>query len=153
VKLSDAIDEALDEAVKAGDVSKSPLAIEADGRKAEINVVDADRIGVRVRAVKVDRGVPVDVAAEAVALPDRARSLQEPVVPLEVDTRIGRAVLRTEPGAIRRREFFDIGLDGSGEIDVQRYRVNDDGDRDRVDWTMTRDQLGRLLDELTTESS
>ena len=65
---------------------------------------------------------------------------------------MGHAVLRTDPNAMRRREFFEVGLHGSGQVEVRRFAVAEDGERRGADWTLSRDQLGRLLDELSGES-
>ena len=138
----DAIDEALDE--REGDKARVSLG----PKHAEIEVGDVDRLGVRVRRVRVSRGAEIDVREAAATLPDRMRTLHEPVIPIEVDGANGRAILRTDPDEMRRREFFEVDVHGSGDIDVKRLKVRDDGERDDIDWTLTREQLGRLLDEI-----
>ncbi len=143
MSLRDRLDEALDRRIgQAGEV-----AIEADGRRAEVAVTDVDRLGVRVRGVKVHRAHDREVQAEAAALPERLRAIPEPLGPVEVDPALGGATLRTKPGALRDREFFEVEVRGTRDVEVRRYRA-EVGDRKPIDWTMTREQLGRLLDQL-----
>ena len=150
MSLHDAMQRALDEAQQEGAEAAGgrKLRASAGGKKAEVHLLDVDRIGVKVRRVRVSRDEALDVAKEAVALPQRARSLPDPVVPIEVDRELGQAILRTDPDQLRRREFFEVDVRAGGDVDVQRFKVSDGGERDRIDWTMTREQLGRLLDEL-----
>ncbi len=70
------------------------------------------------------------------------------MVPIEIDTAHGRAILRTDPDAMRRREFFEVDVQSGGDVDVRRLRVDDDGERGEIDWTLTREQLGRVLAEI-----
>ena len=147
--LSDGLDEALTrQAREGGEFVKL-----GDGAaEAEARVVDSDRIGVRVSRVRVHKGAAVDVAKEAAALPERLRALPERLVPLEIDAAHGSAVLRTATDEMRRREFFEVQVAGGQDLDVRRYRVDEAGQRQGIDWTMTREQLGRLMDELAAES-
>lgn len=120
---------------------------EAGGSRAEVDVVEADRIGVRVRGVRVTRPEPYDVAEEARGLPEKLRSLDEPVIPIEVDPRLGGAVLRTDPDEVREGEYYELGLDGR-RFDLTRKRAEPGKDRENIDWSMTHRQLENLLDEL-----
>ena len=63
------------------------VSIDQDNGSAEVDVADTDRLGVRVRRVRVRREQPVDIQKEADALPDRLRSLPQPVEPVEVSPR------------------------------------------------------------------
>ena len=134
------IDEALDARKDAKTVT-----VEGDGARAEIDVVEVDRLGVRVERVRVVRG-PRDVEAEAAALPERLRTLPDRIAPVEVDPRLGGATLRSKPEEMRDRDFFQVDV-GREDVEVRRYRAGKDG-RTARDWTMTREQLGRLIDEL-----
>jgi hypothetical protein len=159
------MDDALNTQIESGDAAKlaakgcqsagtggEKLTVTSGERRAEVHVIDADRLGVRVRGVRVCRGIAIDVAAEAAALPARTRSIPDPLVQTEVDPGMEYAVLRTDPDQIRHCEFFEVGVYGNGEVDVRRMKVADNGDRERIDWTLSREQLGRLLDELATQS-
>jgi hypothetical protein len=105
-----------------------------------------DRLGVRVRGVRVDRDADQDVTERARVLPDRLRTLPDRVEPVEVAPSLGGAVLRTRPEDLRGGEYFEVEV-GRRSTEVRRVRVVD-GERQPSDFTLTREQLGRLLDEL-----
>jgi len=135
----DPLNKALDDLDGAGTVE-----VDRDGGSAEVDVVDADRIGVRVKGVRVRHDGPVDVEREARALPDRLRSLPDPVEPVEVAPDLGGAILRGDPDSQRR--YFEVDVQPD-RTDIHRRQVGDDGERHEADWSMTRDQLDRLIDE------
>ncbi len=143
--LADGVDEAL--AARQRDGGER-IGLAAGGAEAEARVVDSDRLGVRVGRLRVRKAERFDVAGEVAALPDRLRSLPEKLRAIEVDNRDGRAVLRTRAEEMRKREFFEVQIDGGRDLDVRRFRVDDQGDRRAIDWTMSREQFGRMLDEL-----
>jgi len=142
VSLGRALDDALD--AKGG--GPGAVDIEDGGRKARVEVTDVDRLGVRVRGVRVEREAARDVADEAAALPERLRSLPETLVPTEVDPRLGGATLRTTPSEMHDGEFSQVDV-RPNDVELRRYKVTEGG-REPVDFTMTRPQLRRLLDEL-----
>lgn len=135
----------IDEALDAREGDERTLEVAQGDARAEVDVVDVDRLGVRVERVKVVRGER-DVVKEAEALPDRLRSLPDRLVPVEVDPRLGGGTLRTRPEDMRDRDFFQVDV-GQRDVEVRRYRAGEAGRAPR-DWTMTREQLGRLIDEL-----
>lgn len=140
MSLADAMNKALDG-------GEGLIRAEHSGATAEVDVVAAGPVGVRVRGLKVHRGRDVSIAEAAEQLPEQlARVLPERVVPVEVDAGLGGAVLRTKPGEMRDAEFIEVELRGSRSVEVRRWRV--EGEREPIDWAMTRDQLGRLLDAL-----
>ena len=49
-------------------------------------------------------------------------------------------------------EFFELDVSSDGDTDLKRVRVGPDGERSEGQWTMTRDGLGRLLDDLDPTS-
>lgn len=136
--------ESLDDALDGLKGRSGTIEVDRDAHSAEVDVVEADRIGVRVKGVRVRRDGPLDVAREAEALPDRLRSLSDPVSPVEVEPSLGGARLRGEPD--RDRRYFEVDVQPD-YTDIRRTRVDDQGDRQEADWTMTRDQLDRLIDE------
>ena len=138
------LQEALDTQTSSGVVG-----VECDRGHAEVDVIDADRLGVRIRRVKVTRPKEIDIPAEATTLPQRLRSLPDRVQPIEVAPELGGAIFRTKPGDIRDNEFFEVGITKPGDVEVKRYQARPGDGRIERDWTMTRDQLGRLLDELS----
>lgn len=141
--LGRAIDDALE---KSGGASGT-IGASADGAQAEVDVIETDKLGVRVAGVRVRRAGDHDVEETARELPDRLRALPERVEPVEVSPGLGGAILRTSPDEMQEDEFFEIGVNGPRDIDLKRYKV-EGGERRPADWTMTRRQLGRLLDEL-----
>ena len=145
--MSTPLDDALNELDGPGTV-----ALDRDGGKTEVDVVDADRIGVRVRGVRVHRDRDVDVEREAFALPDRMRSLPDRIEPVEVAPTLGGARLRSRPDEMRGRDYFEVDV-APRRTDIRRTRVDADGERHETDWTMTRDQLDRLLDEAEGQPS
>jgi hypothetical protein len=139
------LDEALDRLPREG----GTVRVDRRGAEAEVTVVEADRLGVRVRGVSITRERPIDVSEEAKNLPERLRSLPERVAPVEVDAGLGGARLRTPPDELRGgREYFEVDVAPS-RTSIRRTRVSDGGEREETDWTMTREQLDRLIDETT----
>lgn len=136
------LDEELDRVPAGG----GAVQVEREGTRAKVDVVEADRLGVRVRGVEVTRTRPVDVGEEARALPERLRALPERVAPVEVDPALGGARLRTRPEELRGREYFEVDVEAS-RTSIRRTKVGETGERVETDWTMTREQLDRLIDE------
>ena len=66
--------------------------------------------------------------------------------PVEVDASLGGATLRTSPDEMRRGRFFEVNV-RPDETEVHRYRV-EQGERKREEFTLTRDQLRELIDEV-----
>lgn len=141
--LRKALPDALDQASPDG----GPVEVQAAGGRALVDTVAVDRLGVRIRSVTVHREGGRDVTEAGEDLPSRVRSLGEPLAPVEVDRGLGGAILRTprDPD----RGFFEVGVDRGGDARVRKHRVDEDGGREDVDFDLTREQLGRLLDELS----
>lgn len=139
------LDDALDALGGAGEAEFG-----REGGSARVDAADVDRLGVRVRRVRVERDAPWDVVERAAALPDRLRALPDRVAPQEVAPELGGAILRTRPEDLRPTptgtEYFEVDV-RERSAEVRRVRVRD-GERTDADWTLTREQLGRLLDEL-----
>ena len=137
-----ALDDALVDLEGAGTVD-----VVGDRGSAEVEVSQAGEIGVRLRRVRVRRSESREIVSDARRLARGLRCLPDTLCPVEVDPELGGATLRSHPDSMRDREFFELGLCG-GEAHLSRRKVGQDGSRTDVDWTMTRDDLGRLLDEL-----
>jgi hypothetical protein len=141
MSLPDALDAELDRAARGGTVQAS------DGdNDAEIDVVEADRLGVRIRRITVARATPYDPAEIARDWPREIRELPERLRAVEVDPGLGGATFRSDPDDRRDDSFVEIEVRG-GTAEIRRHRVGADG-REALDWTMTRDQLRRLVDTL-----
>lgn len=134
----------LDSALDALPDNSGTIEIERDDATTEVDVVDVDRLGVRVKGVRVRRSRAIDVEQEATALPERLRALPDRVEPVEIAPALGGARLRTRPD--RNREYFEVDVEPH-RTDIRRTRIDADGDRHASDWTLTRDQLDRLLGE------
>lgn len=111
----------------------------------EVEASEVDRLGVRIEGVRIRFQAPRDVARECERLPGDLRELGEAVAPVEVDPVLGGGILRTRPDDMRDREYFEVGV-RPDRAEIRRYRVGADGGRERADWTLTRDQLRRLID-------
>lgn len=134
------LDDALDQLDGSGVVEVE----EARGR-TKVDVVEADRLGVRIRSLQVDHERR-DILEEAQQLPGRIRALPDRLVPTEVSPKLGGAILRTAPESIRRGRFFEVEVRPE-HTGIKRFKV-DEGDRAQEDFTLTRDQLRDLVDQV-----
>lgn len=141
------IGRAIDQALTDHPGGSGEVSVEKDGGSAVVDVADVDRLGVRLRKLKVTRREARDPLQEVASLPERLRSLPERVVPIEVDPHLGGGTLRTAPGEVRDREFFEIDVRGERDVEVRRYKATEGG-REEADWVVTRKQLERLIDEI-----
>lgn len=157
--LSEALDRELDaqleraqQARDAGEPEPGPpgtVQVEADGFALEAEVVDCERIGATLDRLKVRRDQPGDVQAQARAIAGRMHGLGERVAPVEVEPSLGGAVLRTDPEDMVEGRFYEISVGDDGRhAELERYRVGDDGQREREPFTVTREGLGRVVDGL-----
>ena len=90
---------------------------------------------------------PSWVEVDITAIAHNVRELGGRLVPVEVDERLGGGSLRTRTRDLRGGRFYEVELDGAGAT-VDRYKVGEDGGRERQPYTLTREQLGRLVDDL-----
>jgi hypothetical protein len=140
MRRSDTLDAALDELDGSGQV-----VLERAGGRTVVDVTEVGRIGVRVRGLSVGHA-PVDLTAEAEALPGRLRAVPDRIEAIEVAPTLGGAILRTRVDDIRDREFFEVDVRPE-QTGLRRYRMGEEG-REPVDFSVTREQLGHLIDEL-----
>lgn len=127
---------ALDDVLQPG-----PVHAEAEGRRVEVDVRDADRLGVTVDRIRVS-GPREDVRARAERLPRAlARGLGEELTPIEVDPGLGGAVLR---GPVDQGRFTEVSVDPES-VTIRRHELHEDGRRP-APFTLTREQLGRIVD-------
>ena len=140
----------IDEALDALDGSGIAEVLGDDGG-VEVDCAEVGPIGVRINRLRVTRDKEIDIAREAESLPERARSLGEQVRPIEVDTTLGGATLRTDPKDIDDGEYFEIEV-RPRHTEVRRVRVGEAGERQPTDFSVTRRQLRKLIDEVRTES-
>jgi hypothetical protein len=117
---------------------------ERDGWCVEVDVEDLDRLGASVHGIRVRAPHPGSITRQAERFPETMRALPERLVPLEVEPRLGGAVLRSDPEDMRGRDYYEVRTDGR-EASLGRMRIGPDG-RERIPFTVTREQLGRLVD-------
>ena len=117
----------------------------ADG-SVEVDIVELDGLGAKVDRVRVRVPNPSNLPQQAEQISERVRGLGERLMPVEVDERLQGGVLRSKPEEMRGG-YYEVGLDGSGAT-VERYGVGEDGLREKQPFTVTREQLGRLVDDL-----
>lgn len=141
------LDEALNKAPSGG----GTVSVPRGAGSADVDVVEVDRLGVRVRGVVVNRDRPVDVVREAERLPGAIRSLPDRVAPVEVDPALGGARLRTHPDELRGDKYFEVDVEPR-RTTIKRIAVEETGQRQSTDWTMTREQLERLIEETEGQS-
>lgn len=143
MSLGHALPAALDEAHQTG---ARRVQVDAHGASATVDVVEVDGIGVRVRAVRVTRAVSVPIEELARLLPERVRSLPDRVAPVEVDAGLNGGVFRTPVDPVQG-DYYQLDVRGR-DAEVRRFAVSG-GERAEADFAITRDSLGRLLDELS----
>jgi hypothetical protein len=141
-RLSDVLERAL-----AGNSGAGRIVAESEGRRIEVEVVDLDRLGARVREIQVHRAEPFDVVDFAARAPRDLRDLPERIVPIEVDPRLGGANLRSVRGESRDDTYTDVEIRGC-EARVTRNKRPSGADPEGADFTLTREQLGRVVDAL-----
>jgi hypothetical protein len=144
--LRDHIDKALDAWADRPEGAPSTVTGEVGGLSTEISVRDTDRLGVVVDHIEV-KGVAgaLDVRSERIAA--SLRPVGERLIPVEVDPKLGGAILRTHPEDMRGGRFFQVDI-GSDRAKLTRHHVDQAGARQAQQFGLTRDQLGELLDEL-----
>lgn len=134
----------LDDALNAHE--EGAIQVSREGGRAVIEATEVGPIGVRVTRVRVERDQPWDIRETAMGLPERVRALPERIAPIEVAPELGGAILRTDPGEYRGGDYFEVEVDARS-AEVRRVKV-EGSDRTPGDFSLTREQLGRLLDEL-----
>lgn len=141
------LSDALKDKLSLPGVQSGPVQVDTDGGTVEVDLVEAGPIGARVRRVKVSVPTPTALPRQAEAITESLRGLGERVVPVEIDERLGGGVLRSRPDEMSGRRYYEVGLDGDSAT-VERYRALEDGGREAEDFNVTRDQLGRMVDDL-----
>ncbi len=134
--------EELDQKLRPG-----TLAVAHPDGQVAASVVDADRLGVSLRSLRVTvAGRSLDEAVAA--LPEAVgRCLGLPFAVSEHAPTLGGAVLRS-PVDASDREFYEVRT-GGDEAELRRWRVAPAG-REQVPFTLTRKDLGRLVSGLTS---
>jgi hypothetical protein len=124
-----------------------PGTVEVDvgGKRATVDVTDADRLGVVIDRLRVD-GAEGSIVDRTEHLAEQLRPNGDRLVPLEVDPNLGGGVLRTAPDEMRGH-FHQVDVDQNG-AELTRHRVDDNGGRHREGLGVTREQLRSLVDTM-----
>jgi len=121
------------------------VVVDVGGKKATVDVADADRIGVVIERLRVD-GAEGSVVDRANDLAEHLRPNGDRLVPVEVDANLGGGTLRTAPDEMRGH-FHQVDVDAKG-AELTRHRVDDNGSRQREGLGVTREQLRSLVDTM-----
>jgi len=121
--------------------------VDSETGAVQLDIADHDRLGATVDRLRVSVPSSATLPEQASAIADRVRDLGGKLIPIEVDERLGGGTLRTAPRDIRGGRFFEVELDGDSAT-IDRYQIQEDGQRERQPFTMTREQLGRVVDDL-----
>ena len=136
--MSQQLSEATDDAIS----QPGSTTVESGGLSAEIDVVESGPIGVIIDRLRV-RGPSGDISKRAHRLADILRPGGTPLSPIEVDPRLGGAILRSPLD--RQHRFFEADVTEDA-IELTRQRVEADGSRQPTDFSLTREELGEILD-------
>jgi predicted secreted protein len=94
-----------------------------------------------------------DLKEWAAAMARRVTGLMEPLRVIEVDTTRGEAILRSDSPTTRgeRRTHYELKLRGGRRAALSRFAAELDSSarRQQVSFTLTRESLGKLIDDLT----
>ena len=123
-----------------------------------IDVVTVETLGCQVESVTLSAGFlaglsVADLKDWSERLSERLTYLLESIGPLEVDEENGEVLMRsTQPHQLPSgREYYELMLAASGtdSVSLKRYRsTKGTPGRDVVDMTLTREVVGRLVDDL-----
>ena len=118
---------------------------EQEGISIEVDLVDCDRLGAVVEGIRV-RGAAADVVERAEAISREVRPGGDHLLPVEVDRGLGGAILRSAPEDVHRG-FYELRVSPEG-VELSGHKLTSEGQRIRVPYTWTRDQLGSVIDQL-----
>ena len=141
------LSDALGDKLELPGITSGPVNVETETGSVEVDLADADRLGAQIDRLKVSVPSAAPLHQQAENISRRVRHLPERLVPHEVDERLGGGVLRSDPVDMRGKRYFEVGLDGESAT-VERYCAQPGGGRKREPFTLTREQLGRLVDDL-----
>ncbi len=130
----------LDQALDALPRGEGSVVLPVPGGVATLDVLQADRLGVRLRSLRVT-GTEVAAAHEIERLANR-RGLPE-LRPTEIEPRLGGGSLRS---VVDEEGFFEATVRPDA-TEIGRFRVTPEG-REPTDWTLTRRDLNRWVDAL-----
>jgi hypothetical protein len=145
--VSDRLSDALRDRLALPEVGEGRIVVHGEAGKAEVDLSATGPIGAKVHRIRVEARNPGSLQGQARGICERIRGLGERLIPIEVDDRLGGGVLRSVPRDMRGKLYFEVGLDGKGAT-LERWQAKPDGGRVREAFEVTREQLGRLVDDL-----
>ncbi len=150
-ELDQKLDAHLERAREAGEAPAPPgkVQVESGGVTLEAEVLDCERIGATVDRLRLRDPQGGDLARQAEALGGRLHGLGERIRSVEVEPDLGGAVLRSEPEDMVEGRYWEVRVGDDGrEAELERFKVGEQGQRSREPYTVTRDDLGRIVDGL-----
>ncbi len=145
--MSSRLSDALRDKLELPGVGGGRVMVDGEAGTVEVDLSAKGPIGAKVHRVRVESRNPGPLEQQATGICERVRGLGERLVPVEVDDRLGGGVLRSDPGDMRGKRYFEVGLDGEGAT-LERWKAKPQGGREREAFEVTREQLGRLVDDL-----
>lgn len=117
---------------------------EQEHHNATVDIVEVDRLGTRIERIHVT-GSGTTIQDAAARIPEACRTLPDRILPIEVDPGLGGAIFRSDPRDIRDG-YFEAHTNGRSAT-IERIGLKN-GERSPIPFTLTREQLGRLVDDL-----
>ena len=115
----------------------------------EANIEAIDTLGVRLRSLRLRPQRPGPMEESAKKLSDFLRPNGERLDLLELDPILGGAQLRTTRTDIRNNRYFQLDLDSSGQVDLQRIQTDPQtGQRASTHFDLSREAFGRLAEDI-----
>jgi hypothetical protein len=145
--VSHRLSDALKDRLELPDAGSGRVLVDGVAGSVEVDLSAMGPIGAKVHRVRVESLAPGSLDQQAVGICGRVRGLGERLVAVELDERLGGGMLRSDPGDMRGKRYFEVGLDGRGAT-LERWKAKPDGGRERESFEVTREQLGRLVDDL-----
>jgi len=144
--LRQALDAALDAATGKDEGAAGTIEASSGGIQVKADIADVDRLGVVIDRVEVttDSG---NIEQRAARLVKQVRPDGQRLRAIEVDNRLGGGMLRTSPLKTNGGRFYEIDLNETGGV-LTRHRKDAEGQRHAEQFTMTREGLGRLVEDI-----
>jgi hypothetical protein len=160
MSLSQKIAAALDDP-SANFASPSTVSVEEQPHRLSLALDMASPVGVRCRSLEFNSlgssARPIEqLRAWADRLAVRATYLMEPLKVVEADDLEGEVLLRSQTPTPRqgRRAFYEVRINRSGSLQLSRVSFDESSRRRGLEpFTLTREVLERLVDDLTTSAA
>ena len=135
-----------------GSGGPAALAVDAQPRRLSCAVVERNSLAVSFEHLRLETSELASASAAELerigkALAERLTYLMEPIRPIEVDAAGCTVQLRSHPPQRDDdgRTYYELLVRRGGEIELARYRKENDSARRRIPATVTREVLTRLV--------